>query len=515
VTELYRRRWQALVVLCFGLAVVGMDSLIVNVTLPSLVRELQATTSQLQWTVDAYTLAFAGSLLTMGALGDRYGRRRTLYLGLLIFAAGSLAAAEAGSAGTLIAARAVMGLGGAVVCPSTLSIITNIFPEHERGKAIGIWSSFSVLGIVIGPTVGGWLLDRYWWGSVFLINIPIVAVVVVATWLLVPESRDPHAPAVDWLGAAMSLTGLVTLVHAIIEAPGQGWTGPATLGQFAAAALLLAAFITWERRRQHPLLPVTLFRNRRFTAANATLTLMFFAINGLLFLVTQHLQFVLGYSPLQAGVRLLPVTTMILTAVLSATLVHRFGTTAVVTTGLLVEAGGGWLLHTADTTNGYGPIALALALFGLGMGLAQAPATDSIMGALPLAKAGVGSAMNDTTRAVGGALGVAVLGSVLTSAYTSGLGPALAGLPAPVAAAARSSVGGALQAAGQLGAGGSGLEGAARRAFVDGSSNGLLVATGMLMLGALVALVLLPAHAKAPHPAAASDPATTETADTH
>lgn len=493
-SEVYRRRWWALAVLSLVLVVIGMDNLIVNVALPTLVRDLGASANELQWIVDAYMLVFAGLLLSMGSLGDRFGRKRALIAGLVVFVAGSVAAAFAGSAEMLIATRALMGVGAALIMPSTLSIITNTFPDDERGRAIGIWAGMAALGIVLGPVIGGWLLDRFWWGSVFLINVPVVAVVLLAAWPLVPESRDPKATPLDPPGALLSIAALVALVYGIIEAPTNGWTDVVTLGMFGAAAALLVLFITWERRSPHPMLNVTFFANPRFSAASISLALTSFAMLGTLFVLTQHLQFVLGYTPLQAGVRMLPVLTLMVSAPLSAPAVQRLGTKAVVVAGMLIVAVGLWLFSTATATSGYGPIAAALVVFGIGMGLALAPATDAIMGSLPLAKTGVGSAMNDTTRLVGGTLGVAVFGTVMSSAYASQIAPALSGLPAPAAAAARDSVGAATIVATRLGPNGTALATAARSASADAMGVALIVGIVVVVAAALVALLFLPSR---------------------
>ena len=497
----YPRRWSAMAVLCLVLIVIGMDNLILNVALPTLVRDLQASASQLQWIVEGYILAFAGLLLSMGSLGDRFGRKRALTAGLVVFLGGSVASAVAGSAGVLIATRTAMGIGAALIMPATLSIITDMFPERERGRAIGVWAGMAGLGIILGPTVGGWLLEQFWWGSVFLINVPIVAVALLAGWVLVPESRDPHATPLDPVGALLSIAGLVALVYGIIKAPDDGWTDPVTLGGFVVAAVILAVFVAWELRSTHPMLNLGLFRDPRFSAASVSVTLVFFALNGGLFILTQHLQFVLGYTPLQAGVRLLPIVTMMVAAPASGSIVERLGTKAVVTAGLLVDALGLWIISTLGAGSGYGPVALGLAVIGVGNGLAMAPATASIMGSLPPGKFGVGSAMNDTTRMVGGALGVAVIGSVLNAAYASSIGPAVAGLPAAAAAAASNSVGAATQVAAQLGTAGGPLAAAAHAAFIDGLGTAVLVSIGFTLAGALVALLFLPAR-----PAAATAP---------
>ena len=481
---IHRRRWWTLAVLSLSLLVIGLDNTILNVALPSLRTDLNATSSQLQWIADSYMLVFAGILLTAGSLGDRFGRRRALVLGLVIFGAGSLASAFAGSATELIATRGLMGLGAAFIMPSTLSILTNVFPAGERAKAIGIWAAVSALGIAIGPVTGGWLLAHFWWGSVFLVNVPFVVATLVAARRLVPESRDPESPRLDGVGAGLSLVGLITLVWAVIEAPNRGWTSSHVLVAFAASAVLLTAFAVWELRTRYPMLDVRMFRNRRFSAASASVGLVFFALMGTIFFLTQYIQSVLGYTPLQAGVRIIPVAGgMILGAGLSTKLTRRFGTKVMVAAGLGTVSAALFLLAHAQVDSGYGLVAAVLAIMGLGMGFAMAPATDSVMGSLPLEKASVGSAMNDTTRMVGGALGVAVLGSLLSSGYRSHL-------PASAGDAARDSLGGALYVAGPHSA----LADTARHAFVSGMGTAALAAGAIALVGALLALVFLPAR---------------------
>jgi EmrB/QacA subfamily drug resistance transporter len=493
--ELYARRWWALLVLCLSLVIIVMDNTVLNVALPTLARDLHASESQLQWMVDAYVLVFAGLLLTMGAIGDRFGRKLALNIGLIVFLAGSLASSFSGSAALLIGARAFMGLGGALIMPSTLSIITNTFPTNERGRAIGIWAGVAGIGIVIGPVVGGWLLGRFWWGSVFLINVPVVALAIVAGWPLILESRDPNATPLDPVGAALSIAGLVTLVYGIIEAPRHGWMDPHTLVAVAIAAVLLGSFVRWELRNEHPMLQISFFRNPRFSAANVSITLVFFALFGTIFVLTQYLQFVLGYTPLQAGIRVMPIATMIVAAPLSARLVERFGTKAIVVIGLSLVAVALGLASTVSTSSGYGLVAVVLPLLGFGMGFTMAPATESIMGSLPRAKAGVGSAMNDTTRQVGGALGVAVVGSVVSSSYASAIAPALRGLPAAAAVAASDSIGAATAVAARTGPTGAPILVAAKAAFIHGMGSGALVAAIVAAVGGVVALLFLPARA--------------------
>jgi EmrB/QacA subfamily drug resistance transporter len=491
----YQRRWWALAVLCLSLVVLAMDNTILNVALPTLARDLQATGSELQWMVDAYLLVFAGLLLTMGAAGDRFGRKLALNAGLLVFGAASAGSAFAGAPAVLIAARAAMGVGAALIMPATLSIITNTFPPSERGRAIGVWAGMAALGVVLGPVAGGWLLEHFWWGSVFLVNVPVVALAILAGWPLVPESRDPAATPLDPIGAALSVVALVGLVYAIIQAPADGWTDSRILLAFGVAAVLSVAFGWWERHTRHPMLPLAFFRDPRFSAASGAIAMAFFALFGSVFLLTQHLQFVLGYTPLQTGVRVLPVAALILAAPLSARLAERIGTKLVVAAGLLTVAGGLWLLSTVQLGDGYGPVAAMLALLGIGMGLTVAPATESIMGSLPLAKAGVGSAMNDTTRQVGGALGVAVLGSVLAAGYRTAIQPTLRDAPPQLAQAAGDSIGAAAAIAAQLGPAGRGLLEAARAAFLQGMGDAVQVGAGVAAFAALLVLLFLPGRA--------------------
>ena len=493
----YERRWWILWILCLSLLVIGLDNTILNVALPTLVRDLHASTSQLQWIVEAYVLVFAGLLLTTGSVSDRYGRRDALAVGLVVFGIGSVLSAFAGSASMLIATRAVMGVGGALIMPSTLSILTNVFPPEERGRAIGVWAGVSGLGIAIGPIVGGWLLDHFWWGSVFLVNVPIVIFALIAGRLIVPNSKDPSPHALDPVGAVLSIAGLVSLVYGIIEAPTHGWTSAQTLGTFAIAAVLLVVFVVWELRSDHPMLNVEFFENPRFTAANISIVLVFFALFGSLFFLTQYLQFVLGYTPLQAGIRVAPLAAVLMVgAPIAGRLTGRFGNKVLVSAGMAIVAVGLGFMGTLTVTSGYGHVLIALLILGLGMGTAMVPATESIMGSLPLAKAGVGSAMNDTTRQVGGALGVAILGSIFSSAYATHIGASLAGLPATTVAAASSSVGAALVIGTKIGGSqGAGIVAAARNSFIQAMDRGLMVGAAIALLGAVVALVWLPNRA--------------------
>ncbi len=494
------RRWLILGVMCLSLLLIVMDNTIVNVALPTLQRELDASTTQLQWVVDAYILVFAGLLLTMGSLGDRFGRRGALAIGLAVMGTGSILSAFANGADQLIATRALMGAGGAMIMPATLSIITNVFTERrERAQAIAIWSATAGAAVAIGPVTGGWLLEHFWWGSVFLVNVPVVVVALVLGQLFVPTSRDPSAPPIDVPGALLSIAGLVVLVWAIIEGPG-GWTDPEILGAFALAAVLLGTFILWERRTRFPMLDVSFFRNPRFSAASGAIMLTFFAMFGSLFLLTQFLQSILGYTPLEAGIRLLPMAAvMIVLSPLSAKVVERIGSKIVVASGLSIAAIG--LIMASRLTAGasYPEVLASLVVLAAGMALVMPPATESIMGSLPLAKAGVGSAVNDTTRQVGGALGVAVLGSVMSSTYGPRVSDAISGLPvsSEQASAIHDQIGAAIRAAGEIGgAPGRALADAASRGFADGMSTAFIIGAVALALGAVIVALFLPARAR-------------------
>src|SRR6476469_8401859 len=424
----YHRRWLTLLVLCISLVVITLDHTILNVALPTLSRAtsqggLGATASQLQWTVDAYTLGFAGLLLTAGSLGDRYGRYRFLTIWLAIFGLGSLLSAFASSANALIATRALMGVGGAFIMPSTLSIITNVFTvPAERGKAIGIWAGVSALGLGLGPISGGFLLEHFWWGSIFIVNVPIVVAGLVLGYLLVPESRDPAHRRLDPVGALLSIVSLGSILWAVIEAPSKGWSSAPILTGFALGAVLLGAFFVWELRSSHPMLDVHFFTNPRFSAASGAIALVFLSLFGTLFLLTQYLQSVLGYSTVEAGAVLLPqAITLMIFAPLSNVWVQRFGNKKVVTVGLVLVATSFALFLTWNADSSVLAVIGVTVLMGLGMANVLAPCTDSIMGSLPRAKAGVGSAVNDTTRQMGGAVGVAVFGSLMASHFHSAI----------------------------------------------------------------------------------------------
>jgi len=506
--QVHARRWFTLATLCLSLLIIVMDNTILNVAIPSLVEQLGATNSELQWIIDGYTLVFAGLLLTTGSLGDKFGRKRALRIGIVIFAVASVLSALSRDPGQLIAARSLMGVGGALIMPSTLSILTNVFRDpRERGRAIAIWAGFSGLGVALGPVVGGLLLQHFSWSSVFWVNLPIGAAALVMGWFFVPESKDARASRLDPLGAVLSIAALGLLLFGIIEGPGHGWTSGTVIGAFAVGTAALLAFVAWERHTDHPMLDMSFFANPRFTAANSAVTLTFFAMFGSLFLMTQYWQFVHGYTPLQAGVRLIPYAlAMMVTAPLSARIVEALGTKRVVTLGLCTISLSMLALSTIQRDSSYLRVILNMCVMAVGMGLTMAPATESVMGSLPRDKAGVGSAVNDTTRQVGGALGVAVVGSLVASVYASGIDDVAGrfGLTGEALARARSSLGHALETAAGLGGDGPGFADAARDSFVDGLADGLRVGAAVVALAALIAWRFLPARASdplVPHPA--------------
>ena len=507
--EPYPRRWQALGVLALSLLVITMGNTILNVGLPTIRAELDASSSQLQWILDSYLLVFAGLLLAAGSLGDRFGRRHALVAGLTVFALGSTLAAFASDAGTLIVARAVMGLGAAGIMPTTLSILTNIFPSGERPKAIAAWAAVAGLGIALGPITGGLLIEHFSWNSIFLVNVPVVAVALIGVFALVPNSVDPSSPRLDLVGTGLSIAGLSALVWALIEAPERGWGSPLIVAAFAFGAAILAAFVAWERRTEHPMLDVTVFRNLRFSAASISIMFVFFALMGVMYFLTSYLQSVLGHSALGAGVRMLPIAVgMILASRSAVALTRRVGTKIPVASGLTFVAGALALIATFDTGTTTSLLAVALGVLGFGMGLAMSPATEAIMGSLPRAKAGVGSAMNDVIRELGATLGIAVLGSVLTSIYASNMDDATSTLPPAAAEAASDSVGAAHAVGTQLGGeAGADLIAVANSAFVDAMATTATLASAAAMVGALIALALLPSRAVAATGAERLEPA--------
>jgi EmrB/QacA subfamily drug resistance transporter len=490
-------RWPALAVLCVSLLIVTLDNTVLNVVLPTLVRDLHATTTQLQWIVDAYVMVFAGLLLVAGSVADRLGRKRTFLAGLAAFAAGSTWAAFSGSVGMLIAARASMGIGAALIMPSTLAIITDMFRDAgERQRAIGLWAGTSGVGIALGPIIGGLLLAHFWWGSVFLINVPIAALGAALAWPLVPDSKNPAASPPDLAGGLLSVAGLGLVLWSLIEAPVRGWSSARVIGAGLGGVAILAVFAVWERASAHPMLKLEFFRLRPFSGAISAVGLATFGLFGSLFVLTQFLQFDLGYTPLQAGVRVVPAAGAIaLVAPASTWLVRVAGTKLTAAAGMLVTAAGLWQISTATVASTYASTLPGMILLGVGAGMIIPAGTASVMGSLPREHTGVGSATNGAFLQIGGALGVAVIGSLLTTRYTGRITTALVPYHIPHAAMSiiSGSLGGALEVAAHLGGPhGTGLAHLARSAFVSGMDLGFITAAIVALGGCVLALLVLP-----------------------
>jgi EmrB/QacA subfamily drug resistance transporter len=495
-------------VLCAAALIINLDNTILNVALPILVRDLHATTSQLQWIVDSYAMVLAGLLLTGGSLADRFGRRLFFVTGLAVFAAGSAGAALAGSAAELIAGRAVMGVGAALTIPSSLSIISDMFPSQDgRARAIGAWAATIGLGIALGPIAGGLLLGKFWWGSIFLVNVPIAIAAIIGALLVVPSSRNTAAERPDPGGAVLSVTGLGLLLWAIIEAPVDGWSSGIVAVTGLVSLAVLAAFAAWEVRSSHPMLNPAFFANRRFSVAAAAEALATFGLLGSLFLQTQFLQSDLAYSPLQAGLRILPLAgVLILTAAASPVVTRVIGTKFTAAAGLAAIAGGLARSAAVSTpTATYGVMLPGMLLIGLGAGLLLPAATNSVVTSVPAGDSGIGSAANAVALQVGGALGVAVLGSALSTRYQDRMTSALAGhhIPAAIMHVILGSLGGALTAASRVGGlSGALLAQAARAAFMSGNQVALVTGAAAALGGACLMLALLPSPPPSRHPAA-------------
>lgn len=471
-TERHPRRWLILIVLCLSTLVLVLDNGVLTVAIPALTEDLGASAQDIQWIIASYILVFAGLLLTAGSLSDRYGRRRVMLIGLVIFGVASLLATYASSPELLIAGRVLMGIGGALVMPSTLSLLIVVFDDDERRKAMSIWSSVLMVGLVGGPVLGGALIAKFWWGSVFLVNVPVAVLAIVAALVLMPESKGPWRKP-DPLGAVLSMAGLTALVWVIIEIPERGVSWPA----LAVAVVGLAGFVIWELRTPVPMVPLGLFRNRNFSGGSLSLVLVQIGNGGLVLALTQYLQFVLGYSPTRAGLALAPMAlAVIVVNGLGSTLGQKIGNRPMTAVGLVVLAGGFVVLSTLSADDGFGMVALSLALVGAGGGLAQPAAIAALMGAVPAEHAGVGSALNDTVQQTGAALGVAILGSVLASNFTSTM-------PDSAPEQARRSIGDALAVAASTGD--AGLAHAAKVAFANAMS-GTFVASAIAVLASAV-----------------------------
>ncbi len=504
-------RWPVLIVVCAAALIVNVDNTILNVALPTLVRTLHAASSELQWIVDSYAMVFAGLLLAGGSLADRYGRKRFFLIGLTVFAGGSIGAAYSGSVHLLIAFRGIMGVGAALTVPASLSIINNVFRDPaERGRAIGAWAGTIGLGIAIGPIAGGLLLARFWWGSIFMVNVPIVVAAFAGALALMPDSKNLVSDLPDPVGALLSIAGLGLLLWAIIEAPAEGWTSASVIAAGAGSLAVLGTFVAWEAHSSHPMLKLSFFADRRFSAAVAGESCGLFGLMGALFLQTQWLQFDLGYSPLQAGLRILPIAAVLcVIAPLSPIVARNAGVKCTVAAGLAAIAGGLWQISAVSTLSAtYGTVLPGMLLIGLGIGLLLPTATNSVVGSVPVGDSGVGSACNAVALQVGGALGVAVIGSVMSTRYQNHMVTVLTGQYVPEAARSTilGSLGGALAVADKAG----GLTGvllahAARAAFMSGSGASLGAGAAVALGGAALVLAFLPSRTRPSSPAGGRD----------
>jgi EmrB/QacA subfamily drug resistance transporter len=483
-------------VLCLSLLIVFVGNSSLNVAIPTLSRDLHASESQLQWVVASYSLVFAGLLFSTGAIGDRFGRKGALQLGLVGFLVGATLAAASSSMWQLIGCRALMGASAAFIMPSTLSILVNVFPTHERTKAIAIWAATTGAAGAIGPVASGWLLGHFWYGSIFLINVPIIVVALATGWVLVPKSKDPQQGRLDPVGAVLSIIGISSLVYALIQAPDQGWASTATLVAFVVAAVVLAVFVAWELHVEEPMLDMHFFRNPAFSTGTGGMILVFLAMFGVMFLITQYFQLVLDYSPLSAAVRLLPMAPiMIIVAPLTPRLSARFGANRVVSMGMLFITGGLLMFSAVGPHTAYLYVLVSLVPLVSGMALSMSPMTAAIMSAVPPRRAGAGSAMNDATRELGAALGVAVLGSLASSHYGSALSGSLTGLSPAERSASRASLAGALRVAAGLPRGAArNLTEAAQHSFIGGIHLAVFVGAVLAAIAAVVVFRYLPYH---------------------
>ena len=503
-----QRRWIGLLFLGLSLLVIALDNTILNLALPSISDQLGASASQLQWIVDSYILVFAAMLLTMGSLGDRLGRKKLLQAGLLFFGICSLAAALSTSTNMLIVSRALMGLGGATIMPATLSILTATFRDpKERAQAIALWAATFALGAGIGPVIGGVLLDHFSWSSVFYINVPIVIIAIIGDYFMIENSKDEKVAKPDYPGVLLSIAGLFALVYGIIQAGESSWGANDVVASLISAAVLLSVFGWWERRTPHAMLPFRFFKNMSFTGANAALTLVMFSLFGSMFFLSQYLQSVLGYTPLEAGVRLLPMAfTSFLAALMSARVAGFLGTKFTVAVGILLAGSGMFYLSVvAQADSSYSTVLVGMCIAALGIGTTMSPATNSIMGALPVSRAGVGSAMNDTNRQVGGALGVAILGTIMNATYIDKVdhlketNQMIAALPHNAFEAIRSSIQGAQIVAQHIPDPQLAQEiiNTTSQAFTSGMKEGLLIGAIIMWIASFITLLILPQRVRA------------------
>jgi MFS transporter, DHA2 family, multidrug resistance protein len=498
-----KSRWWALGALALGTLAIGLDTTVLSVALPTLARDLHASTADLQWFTSAYLLVLAAALLPAGMLGDRFGRKKMLLGALVIFGAASVACAYATSTGTLIAARAALGLGAAVIMPLSSAVLTVLFDHDERPRALTVWVTASALGIPLGPLLGGWLLDNFWWGSVFLINVPMVLFAIVAVALWVPETRGDRTRRFDPAGVVLSALGLVGVTYGIIEAGSRGWADARSLAMLAGGLVALVAFVLWQRRAAAPLVDLSLFRSRSFTWGSLLATVASFGMLGLLFALPQFFQAIGGHDALGTGLRLLPVIGgLMIGARIADRLVPRTGAKIVVALGLTLMAAGLFAGMATGPTTGYGYTAIWISAAGLGLGFTMPPAMNAALGALSAETSGVGSGLIQAMRQVGGAIGVAILGTVLNSGYRDRVD--VSGLPAAAADAVRDSASAGVAVAGRIGD--PGLLDSIRAAFTHGMDLSLLVAGAVALAGAILTLIFLPARPPRPGTDTEADP---------
>ncbi|HSS93510.1 MAG TPA: DHA2 family efflux MFS transporter permease subunit [Candidatus Dormibacteraeota bacterium] len=495
--EKLRGRWLGLAALTLSALVLGLDITILVTALPTLSAKLNATTDQLQWMSAAYTLALAGFMLPAGVLGDRLGRKRMLIVGLVTFGISSVIASQMTSANGLILMRVIMGASGAIVLPLMQSMLPSMFDPDERQRAIGIAGAGAFIGLPLGPLLAGWLLTHYYWGSIFLINAPVVVVAVIGVWSFVPESKDPAARRLDWIGAILEVVGVTAIVYGIIEQPLRGWTDFQVAGPILGGAVLLAAFVAWQLRNPAPLIDLKLFKSARFSWATVAFTIVGFAMTGVLFILSPFLQIVQGNDAQGTGIRLVPlIAAMMVGAISTDLLVKRFGSKVIVAGGMFGNAVGMFILSRVGVDTGYGLVAVALAIIGVSIALTMVPSLDAILGSLPAGETGAGSALTRTLQNIGSSFGVAIMGSILNGAYQSHLSTQLAGLPAQVQAAAQSSIAVAAAVAQHLPSPlGARVLRAAQDAYSQGMSEVMLVSAAMMIAGSILMALFLPARA--------------------
>ena len=492
--SIYARRWQILATMCACLLLVSIGNSSLNLALPTIARELKLTSLQLTWMVDIYALIFASLLFVASATADRYGRKLIMQIGLATFISATLYAGFIAGTGTeIIITRAIMGIGAAMVMPTTLSIIENTFPKKERARAIAIWSGVAGGGIALGSIITGFLIEHYSWHSVFIFSASVGAVGFIVSQILTPNSRDEHQTPVDWLSGLLSVIGLSGLVYGIIEAPSHGLSDVMVLASLAVGIAGLVAFVWRQLRIKHPMLDMQLFKIPAFAISALSITLVFFALMGIFFSISQLFQLVMGYGPMESSFRTLPIMMlMMLTAPFVPNIVKRFGTRWTVTTGLILVATSFVIMSQWPVQPSYPQVLGSMLVMMTGMALTMTPATNMLMSAIPRNRAGMGSAMNDTTRELGGALGIAVLGAILSSGYSTKIAGVISGIPTQAQEIASSSLAGALSVAEGMGSNGAGLAISAKAAWMGGLSHAMLIAAAIVAVAAVIAGLWLP-----------------------